>query len=118
MGVQSYLHSIFYNLLTNSIKYRTPGIPPAIGIRSETRAGTLVITFEDNGLGIDLVKKGEQVFGLYKRFHHHIEGKGMGLFLVKTQVELLGGKISIESKENAGTKFTITFEEKKINCIS
>lgn len=71
----------------------------------------MVLTFQDNGLGIDLVKKGKQVFGLYKRFHHHIEGKGMGLFLVKTQVELLGGKISIESEVNTGTKFTIIFKD-------
>ena len=78
----------------------------------------LVITFEDNGLGIDLNKKKDQVFGLYRRFHHHIEGKGMGLFLVKTQVELLGGRISIESEVNAGTKFTITIKEKIFNYIS
>ncbi|CAM4060030.1 PAS domain S-box protein [Gillisia limnaea] len=110
--VQSYLHSIFYNLIANSIKYRQPGISPQLEIRSESKEGTVVLTFEDNGLGIDLVKKREQVFGLYRRFHHHIEGKGMGLFLVKTQVELLGGKISIDSEVNAGTKFTITIKEK------
>ncbi|HSI69361.1 MAG TPA: PAS domain-containing protein, partial [Gillisia sp.] len=113
--VQSYLHSIFYNLIVNSIKYRRPGIAPQLGIRSETLEGTVIITFEDNGLGIDLSKKGDQVFGLYRRFHHHIEGKGMGLFLVKTQVELLGGKISIESEVNAGTKFTISFKETILN---
>ncbi|HSP40492.1 MAG TPA: PAS domain S-box protein [Gillisia sp.] len=112
--VQSYLHSIFYNLIANSIKYRRPGIPPRIEIRSQFQDGTINITFEDNGLGIDLNKKGDQVFGLYRRFHHHIEGKGMGLFLVKTQVELLGGKISIESEVNSGTKFTITFNENTI----
>ncbi|PKQ43575.1 PAS domain S-box protein [Confluentibacter flavum] len=116
--VQSYLHSIFYNLITNSIKYRRQGVPPRIEIRSEIKEGTVIITFEDNGLGIDLIKKEEQVFGLYKRFHHHIEGKGMGLFLVKTQVELLGGKISVESEVNKGTKFTITFKEKTLNNIS
>jgi PAS domain S-box-containing protein len=116
--VQSYLYSIFYNLIVNSIKYRKPGIPPQLDIRSQSKEGSLVITFEDNGLGIDLVKKGKQVFGLYKRFHQHIEGKGMGLFLVKTQVELLGGKISIESEVNAGTKFTITFKETTFNYIT
>jgi len=113
--VQSYLHSIFYNLIVNSIKYSKPGMPPQIVIRSELKEGSVVLTFEDNGLGIDLVKKREDVFGLYKRFHHQIEGKGMGLFLVKTQVELLGGKISIESKVNAGTKFTITMEKTILN---
>jgi len=116
--VQSYLHSIFYNLIANSIKYRKPGVTPQIEIKSETKQGAVVITFEDNGLGIDLVKKGEQVFGLYRRFHNHIEGKGMGLFLVKTQVELLGGRISIESEVNAGTKFTISFKEETLNYFS
>lgn len=109
--VQSYLHSILYNLMTNSIKYRRPGITTEIGISSESKGGSVVITFEDNGLGIDLDKKREQVFGLYKRFHEHIEGKGMGLFLVKTQVELLGGRISIESTVDVGTKFTITINQ-------
>lgn len=63
-------------------------------------------------------KKGEQLFGLYKRFHNHIEGKGMGLFLVKTQVQLLGGKISVESEVNRGTKFEIAFKEETTNLIS
>ncbi|WP_286761795.1 PAS domain S-box protein [Salegentibacter sp. UBA1130] len=116
--VQSYLHSIFYNLISNSIKYRQTNIPPQIKISSKIKDGTIVIAFEDNGLGIDLEKKGDQVFGLYRKFHNHVEGKGMGLFLVKTQVELLGGKISIESKVNGGTKFIITFKEKTYNYIS
>ncbi len=117
-SVQSYLNSIFYNLIANSIKYRRQGVPPQIEISSEIKEENIVITFEDNGLGIDLDKKGDQVFGLYRRFHHHIEGKGMGLFLVKTQVELLGGKISIESEVNSGTKFTITFKENAFKFIS
>ena len=66
--------------------------------------------FKDNGLGIDLQKKGEQVFGLYKRFHTHIEGKGMGLYMTKTQVESLGGSISISSILNEGTTFRLEFE--------
>ena len=61
-------------------------------------------------MGIDLQKRGDQVFGLYKRFHTNIEGKGMGLFMVKTQVETLGGKISIQSEVNKGTEFKIEFE--------
>ncbi|PKD19987.1 hypothetical protein APR41_15015 [Salegentibacter salinarum] len=116
--VQSYLHSIFYNLISNSIKYRKLDIPPQIKISSKIKEGIIFITFEDNGLGIDLEKKGDQVFGLYRKFHNHVEGKGMGLFLVKTQVELLGGKISIESEVNGGTKFIITFKEKTYNYIS
>ena len=66
--------------------------------------------FTDNGMGIDLSTKREQVFGLYKRFHTQIEGKGMGLFMTKTQVEALGGRININSEVNKGTTFKIEFD--------
>jgi signal transduction histidine kinase len=66
------------------------------------------LVFADNGMGIDLTTQGSKVFGLYKRFHpNHAEGKGMGLFMVKTQVESIGGEISIKSEVNKGTEFTI-----------
>ncbi len=110
MTLKSYLYSIFFNLISNSIKYHQPGISPVIDIRSlVTAEGTTELVFSDNGLGIDLKKKGDQVFGLYKRFHAHAEGKGMGLYMVRTQVETLGGKISIESEVNKGTTFRIVF---------
>ncbi len=108
--LKTYIHSIFHNLISNSIKYRQLGINPLIEISSARNGNTICLTFKDNGLGIDLAKCGAQVFGLYKRFHGHIEGKGMGLFMVKTQVESLGGKISIESEVNKGTIFYIEFE--------
>ncbi len=113
--IKSYLHSIFYNLISNSIKYKRPNVKPVIEIRSEVVEGKLEITFKDNGLGIDLEKKGDLVFGLYKKFHTHAEGKGMGLFMVKTQVETLGGTISIESEIDKGTEFKIKFEIEKDN---
>jgi signal transduction histidine kinase len=59
---------------------------------------------------MDLTSKGDKIFGLYNRFHSHVEGKGMGLFMVKTQVESLGGKISVASELNKGTEFTMVFE--------
>ncbi|MEO6675140.1 MAG: PAS domain S-box protein [Ginsengibacter sp.] len=108
--LKSYLYSIFYNLISNSIKYRQQGVPCIIRIKSSIAKNYIQIVFTDNGMGIDLDKKGEQVFSLYKRFHPAIEGKGMGLFLVKTQVETLGGIISVTSKVNEGTEFTIEFE--------
>jgi len=104
---KSYIYSIFFNLISNSIKYRQPGKHAEIVIRSSKNAKSVTLTFKDNGLGIDLHKKGDQVFGLYKRFHHHVEGKGMGLYMVKNQVETLGGKITVESQVNNGTTFTI-----------
>ena len=113
--IKSYLHSIFYNLISNSIKYRRPNVKPIIEIRTNFVEGKLEITYKDNGLGIDLEKKGDQVFGLYKRFHTHAEGKGMGLYMVKTQVETLGGTISLESEINKGTTFKIKFEIEKNN---
>ena len=108
--LKSYLYSVMYNLLSNSIKYRRSGVPPVIHIASHKQNGKIVLEFEDNGLGIDLKKKGGQVFGLYKRFHAHTEGKGIGLYMVKTQVETLGGRIHIESEVNKGTKFIIEFD--------
>jgi len=108
---KSYMHSIFYNLISNSIKYRQPGIPPIIDIKSRRIDGKTELFFKDNGIGIDLLKKGNQIFGLYKRFHTHTEGKGMGLFMTKTQVETLGGKISIKSEVDKGTEFRIQFDK-------
>jgi PAS domain S-box-containing protein len=108
--LKSYIYSIFYNLITNSIKYRQAEIPCIIKIESHLLNQKLHLIFKDNGLGIDLEKQGDQVFGLYKRFHPNTEGKGLGLFMVKAQVEKLGGKISIKSEVNKGAEFKIEFE--------
>ena len=109
--VKSHLHSIFYNLISNSLKYRRPDVPLVIEIKSRKLKDKIELIFKDNGMGIDLEKEGDQVFGLYKRFHtESAEGKGMGLYMVKTQVETLGGKISISSEVNKGTEFKIEFE--------
>jgi len=109
LTLKPYLYSIFYNLISNSIKFRG-SFPCIIEVRSHVLDNKLFLTFKDNGIGIDLEKSGGDIFGLYKRFHSNIEGKGMGLFMVKTQVETLGGKISIDSIENIGTEFKIEFE--------
>ncbi len=110
VAIKSYLHSIFYNLISNSLKYRQLKEPPIIKITSRKENGKIVLLFEDNGIGIDLSTAGEHVFGLYKRFHtDRAEGKGMGLYMVKTQVESMGGKISVSSEVNVGTEFRIEF---------
>lgn len=106
-SIKSYVYSIFYNLVSNSIKYKQPNVHPIIKIKSALVDKQIVLLFKDNGLGIDLKKNKDYVFGLYKRFHHHTEGKGMGLFMVKSQVETLGGRISIRSEPNRGTEFKI-----------
>ena len=104
-----YLYSIFYNLSSNSIKYRHEDKTPILTIRSRKLKNKIELTFRDNGKGIDLEKNGAQLFGLYKRFDTSAEGKGMGLFMVKTQVEALGGTINVKSKPGEGTEFIIQF---------
>jgi len=108
-SLKSYIYSIFHNLISNSIKFRRTGVQPIVEISSYKEGDLTVLIFKDNGLGIDLEKRGNHVFGLYKRFHPFVEGKGMGLFMVKTQVQALGGTITIASEVNKGTEFRIAF---------
>lgn len=111
-SVKNYLYSIFVNLVSNSVKYRRAGIQPVIRILSTLTADSVELTFADNGLGIDMDKVAHYMFGLYKRFHHHVEGKGIGLYMVKAQAETLGGRISVQSQVNKGTTFHITLPGK------
>jgi PAS domain S-box-containing protein len=106
-AIKSYMYSIFLNLISNSIKYRKPESPSIIHIRTSLQKNRVIISFRDNGIGINLAKHSGDIFGLYKRFHFHVKGKGLGLFMVRTQVESLGGTIRIDSMEGEGTGFTI-----------
>jgi PAS domain S-box-containing protein len=108
--LKSYLNSIFFNLISNSIKYRSKDFAPVIRIESRKVKDKVFIKFSDNGLGIDLQNNGNKIFGLYKKFHNHVDGKGMGLYMVKTQTEILGGKISVASEVNKGTEFMLEFD--------
>lgn len=109
-SLKPYIESIFLNLISNSIKYRHPDRRLHIAVRSASQNENIVLHFEDNGIGIDLKKNGENIFSLYKRFHFHVEGKGIGLFLVKTQVEALGGTVRVNSQIDRGTTFEISFK--------
>jgi len=110
LAIKSYLYSIFFNLISNSIKYRMLNAPPVINITGKRINNLIELTFKDNGMGIDLKRNHDAIFGLYKRFHQHVDGKGVGLYVVKAQVEALGGKITVESEPNKGTEFKITFD--------
>jgi PAS domain S-box-containing protein len=107
---KSYLESIFLNLLTNAIKYRAPTRQLKVTISTKVENDNLIITFEDNGIGIDLVKNKDKIFGLYQRFHNYPDSKGLGLYLVKSQVESMNGSISVTSIVGKGTTFTIIFK--------
>jgi PAS domain S-box-containing protein len=105
----SYLHSILLNLLTNAIKYRSPDRPLHIEVKAEKVNGRELLYFSDNGLGIDLNKYGERIFGLYQRFHSHKDSKGMGLYIAHSQAKAMGGNLSVTSKVNQGTTFILEF---------
>lgn len=102
-----YIESIFLNLMGNAIKYRSEDRAPKLEIRSYKQNGSTMLSFKDNGLGIDLKRHGHKIFGLNKVFHRHPDAKGIGLFLTKAQVEAMGGSISVESEVDVGSTFTI-----------
>lgn len=104
-----YLHSIFYNLLSNSLKYQSPKRSPLIKINCTKINGKALLSVTDNGLGIDLIKHSENFFKIGKVFHRHPNAKGFGLYMTKTQVEAMDGKIWVESTPDIGSTFFIEF---------
>jgi signal transduction histidine kinase len=104
-----YLESIFQNLLSNAIKYRSSKRKASIHFETGMLKDSVILRVSDNGLGIDLEKFGDKVFGLHRTFHTHEEARGVGLFLIKTQIESMGGAITVESSVDKGTTFTIRF---------
>jgi PAS domain S-box-containing protein len=104
-----YMESLFYNMLSNSLKYRQSDVPLQINIRSAVENGKTKLTFEDNGLGIDLKLNANNMFKLNKVFHKGYNSRGVGLFITKNQLETHGASIEVESEPMVGTKFIITF---------
>jgi signal transduction histidine kinase len=105
--VSAYLESILHNLITNAIKYKHPDRDPEINIFTYQEDNKNYLVVKDNGLGMDLEKYGSQVFQMYKTFHNNEDATGLGLFLTKSQIEALGGKITVESRVGKGSKFTV-----------
>jgi PAS domain S-box-containing protein len=103
------LRSIVYNLLSNAIKYRSPERKLRIGVSCQTQGDYHVLTVEDNGLGVNL-SQGEKMFTLFKRFHTHVPGTGMGLHIVKKMVENAEGRIQVESQVDLGSTFKVYFK--------
>jgi len=104
------LRSIVYNLLSNAAKYRHPGRAPLVRVGCREEAGYLVLTVQDNGLGMSPVQQG-QLFTMFRRFHDHVDGSGIGLYMVKRIVDNAGGRIEVESKEGEGTVFSVHFRK-------
>jgi PAS domain S-box-containing protein len=107
---KAYLESIFLNLITNSIKYARPDCYPIISISTKQIHNQKQLIISDNGLGFDMETVKDKVFGLNQKFHDHGDGKGIGLYLVFNHITNLGGRISLDSKVNEGSTFTISFK--------
>lgn len=108
-AVFSYVKSVFFHLVTNAIKFRSPTVPVVVRLTSRRVEGNVVVAISDNGLGMDTEAYKEKIFTLYQRFHTHREGRGLGLYLVKTQMEALDGHVEVESKVGKGTTFRLYF---------
>jgi len=103
----AYMESILYNILSNAIRYSHPDRKPTITIRYYLENEFKIIEISDNGIGIDLVKNKDKIFGMYKTFSHYTDSKGIGLFITKNQVEAMGGNITVDSELDKGTTFKI-----------
>lgn len=113
--IYSHLENFIINLTTNSIKYKHPERNPVIQIKSYHEEGYTVIEFRDNGIGIDLERYKDRLFGLYQRFHSHVDGKGLGLYLIREQIRAHDGNLRVESTVGVGTTFYIYLRNMKVN---
>jgi PAS domain S-box-containing protein len=105
--IPTYFESIITNLISNAIKYRSPDKKAFIKISAKKEKRKTVITIEDNGIGIDLSKNKEKIFGMYKTFHGNSDAIGLGLFMTKSKINVLGGTIEVESKTKEGSVFKV-----------
>jgi PAS domain S-box-containing protein len=103
------LKSILYNLISNAIKYRDPSRKPHIIICCQYQDQHQILSVKDNGLGLS-TKDENKVFGMFKRQHTHVEGSGVGLYIVKKMIENAGGKITVESQIGEGSTFSVYFK--------
>ncbi len=107
--IPAYLESIFLNLITNAIKYKHPDRDAIIHFKSGIKNNKKYLSISDNGIGIDMERYGDKLFGMYKTFHHNTDAVGIGLFITKNQIEAQNGTIDVESTVGKGSTFTIYF---------
>jgi PAS domain S-box-containing protein len=112
MVIPAYLDSILMNFITNSVKYKDPKRDPVITLSVSKNDQFTILSIEDNGMGIDLKKYGDKLFGMYKTFHHNSDARGIGLYISKNQIEAMNGKVMACSEVGKGTTFNIYFNEK------
>lgn len=105
------MESIFLNLITNAIKYSKDGEVPKLYIHAEIVNNMVKLYFEDEGKGMDFEKVKGKIFRLYQRFHHNADSKGIGLYLVHSQITALGGSIEVSTFVDKGSVFVLTFKQ-------
>lgn len=106
----SYMESILLNFLTNALRYSHKERHPVIKVTGYLEKGNWVLEISDNGIGIDLDRNGDKVFGLYKTFTDRKDSRGVGLFITKNQIDAMGGCVSLASKPDDGTTFKVIFK--------
>ncbi|MFD2246400.1 PAS domain-containing sensor histidine kinase [Pontibacter ruber] len=111
--IKANLKSIFYNLITNAIKYRAHDRQPMVHLSTRHKGDYIELKVQDNGMGIDMNKHQSKLFQMFKRFHNHVHGSGLGLYIVNRLLTNNGGYINIESTLNEGTTFYLYFKQKK-----
>ncbi|NJB70697.1 PAS domain S-box-containing protein [Saonia flava] len=109
--VPAYIESILMNFITNSVKYKDPNRKPIVSLKAKKLENYTLLSISDNGLGIDLNKYGDKLFGMYKTFHNHSDAKGIGLYITKNQIEAMNGYVTTQSEVGKGTTFNIYFNE-------
>jgi PAS domain S-box-containing protein len=108
---RAYLRSILYNLLSNAMKFRSPARPLHITISTYAEDAYIILSVKDNGLGLTENQQAK-LFSLFKRFHNHVEGSGIGLYMIKRIIENKNGHIEVASKPDVGTEFKVFFAKK------
>lgn len=106
----AYLENILINCISNAIRYSDPKKDSYINIDSYIENAQTILEISDNGIGIDMQKNKDKIFGMYKTFNNNPDAKGMGLFIVKNQIDAMGGKITVDSTLYEGTTFKIYFK--------
>jgi len=106
-SVPGYIDNILYNLISNSINHRAADRIPWIELSFYPVSGYCQIVIKDNGKGFNMNQHADKVFEPFQRFDMEHNGKGLGLFLVKSQVTSLGGTVALNSKVNIGTQVEV-----------
>ncbi len=109
--VPAYITSIFSNLVSNAVKYSSPHRALQIDVHTTIKDNFIVLSFTDNGEGIDLEKFGDKLFSPFVRLTERNDGKGIGLYIIKSMVEKNGGRVAVESMPGKGTTFIFYLNE-------